>query len=176
MHAVELTRTARSIADVMLTTDEERQQVDLANALETELDDVRSTYSEAVITVSGTVPSVAVWANEMLGSVFRNLLTNAVQHNDKEIPKVDVSTSEREETVAVRIADNGPGVPDSQKDTIFGRGEKGLESEGTGMGLYLVKTLVEMYGGDVAIEDKTAGNARDDSDGAVFVVELPKVG
>ncbi len=176
MHAVELTRTARSIADVMLTTDGERQQVDLANALETELDDVRSTYSEAVITVSGTVPSVAVWANEMLGSVFRNLLTNAVQHNDTEIPKVEVSTTEREETVAVRIADNGPGVPDSQKDTIFGRGEKGLESEGTGMGLYLVKTLVEMYGGDVAIEDKTAGNAGDDSDGAVFVVELPKVG
>ena len=107
-----------------------------------------------------------VVANEMLDSVLRNLLKNAIQHNDSEIPEVQVSATERAGMAVVRIADNGPGVPDSQKDTIFGRGEKGLESEGTGIGLYLVETLLDSYGGDIRIEDN-------EPSGSVFVVELP---
>ncbi|MFC7114549.1 sensor histidine kinase [Natronoarchaeum sp. GCM10025703] len=67
--------------------------------------------------------------------------------------------------MTVRIADNGPGVRESMKDDIFGKGEKGLESAGTGIGLYLVQSLVESYGGDIRVEDN-------DPTGAVFVVEL----
>jgi signal transduction histidine kinase len=68
--------------------------------------------------------------------------------------------------VVVRVADNGPGVPDDRKEAVFGRGEKGLRSTGTGLGLYLVDTLVDSYGGRVRVEDN-------DPEGAVFVVELP---
>ncbi|MDG5778329.1 PAS domain-containing protein [Haloarculaceae archaeon H-GB1-1] len=166
-HAVELTQTAGDIADVMLSTEDSRQQVDLRSRLDGELDEIRSEYSNAAITVEGSIPRVSVIADDMLDSVFRNLLTNAVNHNDKEIPEVRVSATERDETVVVRIADNGPGVPDDQKETVFGKGEKGLESEGTGIGLYLVETLVETYGGDVRVEDN-------EPHGAVFVIELPK--
>ncbi|MFB6092472.1 MAG: PAS domain S-box protein [Haloquadratum sp.] len=175
-NAVELTRTARDMADVMLSTEANRQPVDLRNALEGELDDVRSEHPDAAITVEGAVPAATVRANEMLGSVFRNLLTNAIQHNDKDIPEVTVSVVEDgdgdgdgdgdEGTVTVRVADNGPGVPDDRKKSIFGKGEKGLESAGTGIGLYLVDTLVDRYGGDVWVEDN-------EPEGSVFVVELP---
>jgi signal transduction histidine kinase len=68
--------------------------------------------------------------------------------------------------VTVRIADNGPGVPDERKESVFGKGEKGLESDGTGIGTYLVKTLVSRYSGTVWVEDNEPG-------GAVFVVTLP---
>jgi signal transduction histidine kinase len=68
--------------------------------------------------------------------------------------------------VAIRIADNGPGVSADQKDTLFGTGERDLESTGSGMGLYLVDTLVTSYGGEVWIEDN-------DPEGSIFVVELP---
>jgi len=102
----------------------------------------------------------------MLHSIFRNLLTNAVQHNDREVPTVTVSASERDETVVVRVADDGPGVSDEQKDEIFAKGTKGGESAGTGLGLYLVETLVDTYGGSVHVEDN-------EPRGAVFVVELP---
>jgi PAS domain S-box-containing protein len=163
-HAVELTKTAGEMADVMLASDETRQAVDLRTTLEKELDDVRSAYSAAVVTAE-TVPAVSVLADEMLGSVFRNLLKNAVQHNDKELPEVRVSASEHGETVTVRIADNGPGIPEERRESIFGKGETGLGSEGTGLGLYLVESLVDGYGGDVWIEDN-------DPEGAVFVVEL----
>jgi len=124
-----------------------------------------------------------VRANEMLGSVFRNLLKNAVQHNDKPVPTVAVSSNTVDESIKIRVADNGPGISDAAKEDIFGKGEKGLDSEGTGIGLYLVKSLVESYGGDVWIEDReeddvidTETPAETPSEGAVFVVELPTVG
>jgi len=66
----------------------------------------------------------------------------------------------------VSIADNGPGIADTHKEQIFQEGQKGLESGGTGIGLYLVNTLVDRYGGDVWVEDN-------EPTGSVFVVELP---
>ncbi len=54
----------------------------------------------------------------------------------------------------------------TEKDQIFDEGEKGLDSQGTGLGLYLVRTLVRRYNGDVAVKDN-------DPEGSVFTVELP---
>ena len=102
----------------------------------------------------------------MLASVFRNLLTNAVQHNDEDVPEVTVAATTDGERVTVRVADNGPGIAEERKDTIFNQGETGLDSAGTGLGLYLVETLVNRYGGTVSVEDN-------DPTGTVFVVELP---
>src|SRR6056297_4013314 len=118
----------------------------------------------------------------MLNSVFRNLLKNAVQHNDKAVPTVAVSSEMKDDQIRIRVADNGPGVSDAAKEDIFGKGEKGLDSEGTGIGLYLVKSLVETYGGDVWVKDRESGDAVANqlpetatTEGAVFVVELPTV-
>lgn len=143
------------------------EPIDLTRILETELAAVRQSHSTAEIRVSGSIPDVSVQANEMLSSVFRNLLENAVRHSDTDPAKVDVSCTEQTETVRVRFADTGPGVPDNQKEEIFGKGEKGLESPGSGIGLYLVHTLVEQFGGEVWVEDNNPK-------GAVFIVELRK--
>nr|WP_305882660.1 sensor histidine kinase [Haloplanus ruber] len=103
----------------------------------------------------------------MLGSVFRNLLNNAVQHSDRDEPSVTVSASATDDAVTVRVADDGPGIPDDRKERVFGKGEKGIESEGTGLGLYLVYTLVDQYGGEVWIEDN-------DPCGTVFVLQFER--
>ncbi len=166
-HAVELTATAREIANLTDTDEVELRPIGLRTVLETELDAVRSAYPEAVLRGPDNPPAVRVRATDMLNSVFRNLLKNAIQHNDTETTEVTVSATEREETMLVRVADNGPGIPDTQKDSVFGKGESGLESHGTGMGLYLVQTLIESYGGSVRVEDN-------EPRGAKFVIELPK--
>jgi PAS domain S-box-containing protein len=166
-HAIELTRTAREIADVMLSATKEDQQVDLRTTLEKEVSEVQSSYPNAVVTYDTTIPFVTINANDMISSVFRNLLKNAIQHNDKPVAEVTVSATDQDDTVTVRVADNGPGVPDDQKDAIFGKGDRGLESAGTGLGLYLVETLVTNYGGEVWVEDN-------DPEGSVLIVELPK--
>ncbi len=166
--AVDLTSAARDLSQVMLGSGVEERAVSLASALNQQIEETRSGYPEAVLTVEGSIPAVDVVGNDMLGSVFRNVLQNAIQHNDKTPPAVVVSTVETDDRVQIRIADNGPGVPDAQKEDIFGKGEKGLESAGAGIGLYLVRSLVEGYGGDVWVEDN-------DPEGAVFVISLPIV-
>ncbi|WP_246989525.1 two-component system sensor histidine kinase NtrB [Halorientalis marina] len=167
-NAVALTTVAKDMAEVMLRQTNEHRPVALAPVLNQEIEELRSEHDNATIRVEGTIPEVEVSANSLLESVFRNLLTNAIQHNDKPVPELTVSVAEDSESVTIRIADNGPGVPDGQKDAIFGRGEKGLDSPGSGIGLYLVETLVESYDGEVWVEDH-------DPEGAVFVVKLPRV-
>ena len=167
--ATDLTTTARDLARVMLDVDCEVRSVSLEGVLAQQVEELRSGHPGAVVAIEGSIPDVEVAGNDMLGSVFRNLLSNAIQHSDETPPEVTVSAAERDETVEVRVADNGPGVPDAQKDEIFGRGEKGLESSGAGIGLYLVQSLLDTYGGDVFVEDNGP-------EGAVFVVELPVVG
>ena len=166
-HAVELTRTAQEMADVLLDTETSVGSIPLRPVLDGQIDGIRAAHNDASIRVTDDIPDVAVAGDEMLESVFRNLLKNAIQHNDKPVPEITVATTEGDETVTVRIADNGPGVPDGQKAEIFGKGETGMDSAGTGLGLYLVETLVSTYGGSVSVEDN-------EPEGAVFVVTLPR--
>lgn len=150
----------------MLSTTEEPTELHLPSVLDQVIDNLRTAYSNAVIQTDGGVPDIPVKSSDMLDSVFRNLISNAIEHNDKEIPRVSISTEYSDSTVLVKIVDNGPGIPDDCKETIFERGEKGLESSGTGLGLYLVKTLIDSHNGKVWVEDN-------EPDGAVFVVQLP---
>jgi len=198
-HTIELTDVARDYVKVI--TGQETQDtahVSLSRVLIDEVETRRTSYPDAEFSIDDPLPDVEVVANEMLSSVFRNLLNNAVQHNDKPTPRVSVSVEPSPETVTVRVADNGPGIPDGRKADVFGKGEKGLESPGTGIGLYLVQQLVTGYGGEVWVTDSDpqsrtgsysegdaatastpAGSvAQDeraaDTDGAVFVVELQR--
>ncbi len=165
--AVEITDTARDVAEVVLRTGTEPRPVELAPVLTDEVDEIRSYHEDAVVQLEGPLPDVVVRADDLLPAVFRNLLTNAIEHNDKELPQVTVSVDEHPEHIVVRVADNGPGVPEASREEIFEEGETGLGSDGTGIGLYLVATLVEDYGGTVYVEDN-------DPTGSVFVVELQK--
>jgi len=168
-HTKELTEAVGDLAQILGTNDPELEPIALDDVLRREIERVRSNfdYRSAEIDIRGDddLPGVTVRASSILSSVFGNLLDNAVFHNDKADVEIVVDVVVNEETVVVRIADNGPGVPDSRKRGAFGRGEKGLESSGSGLGLYLVDNLVETYGGQVWIEDN-------EPTGAVFCVEL----
>ncbi len=165
--AVSLTETARDMAEAMLSAGTDPEAVALGPAVEQEVADARDAYPAATIDVSVSMPAVRVCADDLLPAIVRNLLTNAIRHNDTEDPSVVVDVTCDDERVRLSVADDGPGIPDDRKEAIFGRGDKGLESPGTGLGLYLVQTLVDNYGGRVWVEDN-------DPRGAVFVVELER--
>ncbi|MDR5656954.1 PAS domain-containing sensor histidine kinase [Halodesulfurarchaeum sp. HSR-GB] len=166
-HAIDLTTTARDMAEVWVSETENLVEVPIKPVLESGIQNVQSTARDPGVSTNGSIPDRSVRADNMLNSVFNNILMNAVQHNDKSRPKIEVEVEESNEFLQVRIADNGPGISDDQKEAIFGKGEKGLDSTGSGLGLHLVKSLVERYHGDIYVEDNNP-------EGAVFVVELPK--
>jgi PAS domain S-box-containing protein len=165
-HAVELTTMARELTELMLGDEQGQKPITLTDSLDTQIAEVRSIFETAIIERNDPIPDVAVMADDMLGSVFRNILKNAIQHNTADVPEVTVSAITEDDIVRVRIADNGPGISDAQKEDIFGKGEMGEESAGTGIGTYLIETLLARYGGEVWIEDN-------EPEGAVFVIELP---
>lgn len=159
-HVVDLTKAVREFAETLQTADDpELRATDLKEALTDELTKRRETFDDAEFVVHGGVPEVHVLANDLLGSVFRNVLNNAVQHNESESPCVEVTVVESEETVSVTVADNGDGIPPDRRDAALGRTDEGIDHPVAGLGLYLVDTLVSQYGGTVRIGDSDTGGA-----------------
>jgi PAS domain S-box-containing protein len=162
---VELTETVRTLVEDVVAGAEALQPVQLKELLRREVHDVSQRYDHAEIVLDDPIPDVRVVANEMLGSVVHNLLTNAITHNDSSNPTVELAVEAHSETVTLSVADNGPGIPDTKKGQMFEKETRGLDSSGTGLGLYLVEALVDQYGGSVWVEDN-------EPHGAVFTVEL----
>ena len=145
--------------------DPQLEPVDVGAELRAEVDRVRSTYPD--VSFETEIPQgVPVLANDLLGDVLGNIVTNAIEHNDTEGLRVSVSVTRADDDVFVRIADNGVGVADERKEAVFRRGETGhAKSTGSGFGLFFADTMVEEYGGEIRIEDNESG-------GATFVVRL----
>ncbi|ADE05126.1 PAS domain-containing sensor histidine kinase [Haloferax volcanii] len=123
--------------------------------------------SDAASVAVGRLPEISVVADDLLDEVVEHLLKNAVQHNDKPDPAVEVEVAAGDDAVELRVSDNGPGVPDEEKHRIVDQRIEDLSNPGNGFGLFLVREIVESYGGTVEIEDNDRG-------GATFVVTLPR--
>ncbi len=117
-----------------------------------------------------------VHANELLHDVFANLVSNAIKHTSDHadiVIEMDIVKESGRAYCRVMVEDDGPGIPDDFKGRIFNRMLSGTtKAKGMGLGLYLVKSLVDSYGGQVWVEDRIQG---DYSKGARFVVMLPAV-
>jgi signal transduction histidine kinase len=179
-HMQELTENSKDFMQLVAGDDDDivLEPIRIHDLLAVELEKARSSYPDAEFSLDSDLVSATVMANEMLSSAFRNILNNAVQHCDKPTPRVDVVMTRRDDTALITIADNGPGVPDEQKEEIFGKGQRGTDSTGTGIGLYLVHALVTQFGGDVWVEDRKTSETRrslgedDDVAGSVFCIEF----
>ncbi|MBN1590572.1 MAG: HAMP domain-containing histidine kinase [Pirellulales bacterium] len=109
-----------------------------------------------------------------LDMVFRNLIDNAIKYAGNP-PQVEVGVEiADEDRVVVRVKDNGRGIPPPMRRKVFGRFVRlGLELHrdrpGTGLGLYIVRTLIRRLKGKIRVRDPEQGP------GTVFEVELPIV-
>jgi signal transduction histidine kinase len=115
-----------------------------------------------------------VMASPLIKDVLGNLMDNAIKHSkDPVLIAIDVGQVMYKGIPYYRVAveDNGIGIPDEKKDLIFQRFKRGqTTTKGTGLGLYIVRTLVEGFGGRVEVEDRVGG---DHTKGARFIVYLP---
>lgn len=106
-------------------------------------------------------------ASPLIKDVISNLLSNAIKHspmNSKVILEID-----RDPPCRITVKDNGPGIPDKEKERIFERFSR-IKKEGvkgSGLGLAIVKRVVDLHKGEVWVEDNPEG-------GSVFCVVLSK--
>ena len=113
-----------------------------------------------------------VLADDLLCEVFMNLIGNAVKHGG---PGVEVSIRVKAEGngfLRVTVADTGRGIPDDRKEEIFHRYERKQRGVGEGLGLYLVRILIDRYGGRLWVEDRVPGRP---GEGAAFSFMLREV-
>ncbi|MGV9204617.1 MAG: ATP-binding protein [Promethearchaeia archaeon] len=117
-----------------------------------------------------------VKANNMLQDVFENILINAVRHNENTTVKITVKakkvTRDDKSYVRIEIMDNGIGIPHEVKEKIF-QGKKFEQNSETGMGLglSLVKKIIEQLNGDIWVENRV----KDDfSKGSNFIISIPE--
>jgi PAS domain S-box-containing protein len=103
-----------------------------------------------------------------LERVFANIVTNAIKFTPSG-GSITIRSEPQENEVQITIADTGPGIPVEDRATIFEKyhtGSKHGEREGTGLGLFIVKSLVETHGGRVTINCPVSG-------GTEIIVSLP---
>lgn len=120
--AIDITTSAREVTELLLQAETDLSRTNLQRVLQHRIDDVQSSDRSVLVTTDGSLSDTPVLADDMLGSVFRNLLQNAMLHNDADVPEIRLSTTELEDCVRVSIADNGGGIPDDRKDVIFDEG------------------------------------------------------
>jgi PAS domain S-box-containing protein len=117
-----------------------------------------------------------VAANELLKDIFMNLVGNSVKHSSGPITiKIAMAmvTVEGRPYCQVYVEDNGPGISDDIKAKLFHRlSLENAKARGKGFGLYLIKQLVDDFGGKFWMEDRVPG---DYTKGAKFVVLLPAI-
>ncbi len=103
--------------------------------------------------------------------VLKYLLDNAIKYNKKSGGTVVIRLNTTKDFTEVVIVDNGIGIPKEEQQYIWGnffRGDEALsiETEGTGLGLYIVKNIIERHGGSVRFESKQG-------EGSVFAFTIP---
>jgi len=152
----------------------EEEDVELAALLRECADAVRLRYRIDEESFQLTLTPAVVRARRVdLDMIFRNLIDNAAKYASDDDPRVEVGCKPiAAGMVEVRVADNGRGIPLAARRKIFGRfvrlgSELERDKPGTGLGLYIVGTLVRRLKGRVRVRD------RQPAPGTLFEVHLP---
>ncbi|MBN1803574.1 MAG: PAS domain-containing sensor histidine kinase [Candidatus Lokiarchaeota archaeon] len=127
------------------------------------------------IQINASTQDYSVKANNLLYDVFENILINAIKHNIKEEIEITIEISKivdlNKNFVKLEFKDNGFGISDDQKKIIFSKVNNKENTSGMGIGLSLVKKIVDNYGGKIWVEDRIKGNR---SQGCNFILMIPE--
>jgi signal transduction histidine kinase len=145
------------------------EPIDLATVLHDACRAHRETSPGALIREDyGSEPLPLAGDPKLLSQAFGNLLSNAIKYSPSGAD-IAVSAEQHGELITVAVADHGIGIPERDKTKIFDRYYRGGNASGfvgTGVGLFLVATVVHLHGGDIVVESNEGA-------GACFIVTLP---
>lgn len=144
----------------------EYEEINVSRVIEEEVGKIRTNHP--MVDVHSEIPKkMIITADGLIHQLFSNLLQNAVFHNDERDLRLEVIAEYADDdTVDFIVRDNGQGVSEEVRETCFELGERGVESDGDGIGLYLVSRLTRVYGGSIELSESPEG-------GAQFEIQLP---
>jgi PAS domain S-box-containing protein len=142
-----------------LVFDEDLSEKSLRSVAES----VMKNYPDIKFSITG---NCTILCDEAIYSVIDNIARNSVVHGKTDM--IDISIRDKDVNCEMRIADYGKGILPDIKDKIFEEGESFGDTRGSGLGLYIVKKVIERYGGTIEVEDNNPS-------GVVFVLKFRKV-
>jgi len=155
------------------------QSMDIIKELEESITFLRNSFpnKEFVLEINNPYNKVLVIGNEFLLDIFENLLINAAKHNNNSVIEIVINISkikkQNKNFIKVEIMDNGRGITSTNKKSIFKKlYKKKSPVKGMGIGLSLVKKIVESFNGKIKVEDRVQG---DYSKGSNFILLIPEL-
>ncbi|MFB6299721.1 MAG: ATP-binding protein [Halobacteriales archaeon] len=140
--------------------------IDIPAVVEHHVTECREDYPAAEITLDRR-DEFTVSALHEIGTAVRELLVNAIQHNDTETPQVDVELARRSDGKGfIRVMDNGPGIPETERKSLLLDQEIDQLYHSSGLGLVHVYWVVRLSGGTIDFEEN-------DPRGSVVTLVLP---
>ena len=153
---VSLGERAREVDQTLHGEDRERQPVEVTSVVRAKVEELRETHSSVVVNTH--LPDEQwVLATNHVGTALTNVVDNALEHNDRILPRVGISVSRHagSDDVEIRVVDNGPGIPASELEAL----EAGIETQlqhASGLGLWLVKWILNGSYASIDFEERDA--------------------
>jgi signal transduction histidine kinase len=154
------------------------KDTDISKLIKSEVDEARPLADERNVTINLHVPEHKIKLSidqTLYGQIIHNLITNAIRYSPEDTGVVNISLKQpRSGGCELVVADNGIGIPkDAQKKifTRFYRADNAVRTvgDGTGLGLYLIKMIMETTGGNIWFEST-------ENKGTTFHATIPKAG
>ncbi len=180
-----LIRNIRRSAQMLESKEIELVPVNLSKSIHQASLEAKSAFLGKKVVIKATSSEHDIWvvADNFLDEVIYNLLTNAIKYDDHEEVVIDIETKPEElegrSYVGIKVIDRGVGIPDEFKEKVFSRDFRklprserpmGQKTKGAGMGLSIVSSLIDRYGGKIWIENRVY---EEYSRGSVFNILLP---
>ena len=151
--------------------------IDAKKVMDDSLNFLKDSIKDKEVNIKLETPheEIFVMANDFLFDVFVNILVNAVKYNDNYNTVINIKLSKHEENgikyLKTEFIDNARGIQDVEKKVILEKGfNKNRRSQGLGIGLSLVKKIIEGYHGKIWVENRIS---EDYSKGSNFILLIP---
>ena len=145
------------------------QPLELTETVSEVVDRLRAAANQAGCELTAQLkgPLIGTWDRLRIEQVLNNLLSNAIRYAAG--APLEVSLFQEGDTAVLEVSDRGPGIPEEALPRIFERFERASEIRhhgGLGLGLYVVRQIVQAHKGKVTVKNRPGG-------GACFTVRLP---
>jgi two-component system CheB/CheR fusion protein len=147
----------------------------ILNDVKNHITEIEEKDSQAEIKIENLLDSDTIFieGDALMSDLLENIILNSIRHNDNPLAEISIKlsgiTKNNTDYLKLEFIDNGIGIPDQLKENVFQRLYY-KRKKGIGIGLSVVKRIVERYEGDIWVEDRVEG---DHKQGSKFIVLLP---